>query len=295
MPTPHSVNLLRRSRHFSPPKVASDDGGNTDRTLVGLWDVQHQFPKLEELVDRWNKAQNAYHFEVVDPSAPFGAWQMRKKTLYLRSDVVARRLEPTVKQLGIDNLVCICAPPMCDGDTLDLFADGVSPVLLISTWGFRVAERDTDRFLTNLVAGELISLRADVPTSQKLPRDSLFYYNKEQEVVGASCVGAMHACVYDDFAPSLSRILGGRAEFAVLPLAREASQLRGQPIGCFVDQVWNGANHEIVFQRGIFRPRAFHLSGKPQTVNAASRNEVSRINCEQQGTRHVRHEDSSGG
>ena len=45
------------------------------RVVVGVWDVDHQYPDLEQLVRDWTQAQAAYEFRVVDPSVPFGGYK----------------------------------------------------------------------------------------------------------------------------------------------------------------------------------------------------------------------------
>lgn len=163
--------------------------GGAGRVYVGVWDVQHQYPDLERLTAAWTAAQDAYEFQVVDPSVPLGGWQTYETedgpVVYLRSDVLGRRLRPTVKQLGVDCLVCLSASPMTDGEILNIFSDGISPALLLSTWGFAVPAADRDRFLTNLVVGQLIAMRTEVADEdwhEDWPRNSPFYYNPGREV-----------------------------------------------------------------------------------------------------------------
>jgi hypothetical protein len=157
------------------------------RFIVGVWDVQHEYPQLEDLVAMWNQAQSFYDFQVVDPSVPLGSWQIhdtdRGRMTYLRSDVLGEKLQPTVKQLGLDTLVCLITSPMTDGEDDNLISDyEPKPVILISTWGFDVSDEQLLRLLTNLVAGQLISQRADLVEDSDGPKNSPLYYNDERDV-----------------------------------------------------------------------------------------------------------------
>jgi hypothetical protein len=164
----------------TPSTVRRDDRAPF---VVGVWDVQHMYPELEDLVEQWNQAQSFYQFQVVDPSVPIGGWQVHNGETYLRSDVLGKTLKATVKQLGVDTLVCLIGAPMTDGEILNLFADrDPKPVLLLSTSGFEVPDDQVPAFLTNLIAGQLILQRADLQSVETGPKNSPRYYNEERSL-----------------------------------------------------------------------------------------------------------------
>jgi hypothetical protein len=157
------------------------------RVKIGVWDIQHEYPELEGLVEQWNEAQTAYEFIVVDPSVPIGGWQVHgsgnEKVTYLRSDKLQMKLQPTVRQLGVEVLICISGYPMTDGETLNIYASwGEGSIVVLSTWGLEVDQEMRPKLLTNLVAGGLIAQRAKMDTSPEKPRTSPFYYNEERDV-----------------------------------------------------------------------------------------------------------------
>ncbi|MFM7165289.1 MAG: hypothetical protein ACKO3T_08570 [Planctomycetaceae bacterium] len=157
------------------------------RLKVGVWDVQHEYPELESLVERWNDAQKVYEFVVVDSSVPIGGWQVYgkgdEKVTCLRADKLRLKLQPTVRQLGVALLICISAYPLANEDTLNLYADwGEGSIVVLSTWGLEVDAEKRPVLLTNLVTGGVIAQRADMGTSSELPRNSPFYYNEERDV-----------------------------------------------------------------------------------------------------------------
>ena len=167
---------------IAPTKARRGDG--TPQHLVGVWDVQHDYPQMETLVNGWNEAQDSYRFEVVDPSVPVGGWQMDddgiSERMYLRSDVLGPKLRSTAKQLGVDTLACICTSPMSDGEILNLYADdSYAPVVMISTSDFVIEENLIPKLLTNLVTGSLIARRGKLESSKDLPKTSPMYHNAE--------------------------------------------------------------------------------------------------------------------
>lgn len=87
---------------------------------VGLWDVNHVLPELEEFVAALNGVQTDYSFRTVEVSAPLGTWRRAAPTSggaakgYIEGGEVASRLRDHVENLGVDRLICVTAFALAD-------------------------------------------------------------------------------------------------------------------------------------------------------------------------------------
>lgn len=84
---------------------------------IGLWDVNHVVPGLEQIAQELSTSQDLYHFEVAELSAPVGTWRLvsdkpqpegrASPQGIIKGEEVARKLSSQVSNLGYSRLFCI--------------------------------------------------------------------------------------------------------------------------------------------------------------------------------------------
>jgi hypothetical protein len=122
-------------------------------TKVGLWDVNHVLPQIDDFAARLNGLQTDFCFQSVELSAPLGTW--RRKVAdpdaaggYINGAEVASKLKDHVVSLGVNRLICI---------TVFALADDERPGLAL--WNEDESQR------VSIVSGDLIFAHIDDPRS----------------------------------------------------------------------------------------------------------------------------------
>jgi hypothetical protein len=160
---------------------------------VAVWDTHSRFPDLHTALERCNRAQTFYGFEIVDLSVPMDAWYIFKNTRYLYADKFATRLSPQISQLGVQYICAIVDEPMaCDagGGKMDYEiyswwpAADKPPVLVFSSKGLGLAPTGatTDRALANLVVGGISGYLMARGSHENGPHQCPNYYNPERKL-----------------------------------------------------------------------------------------------------------------
>ncbi len=160
---------------------------------IGVWDINHQFPDIEALLEEMNAAQSKFGFQVVYVTAPLGAiattMDEGTATRYLNAEEVSRRLRNQPTELGVDYLCCITDQYMMDSQWYNLYgwwdyAAAESAIIFFSMAGFELAGRpDVARqVLAKELATTVTHVRADLGTHRRGPKSCPFYFNEERNV-----------------------------------------------------------------------------------------------------------------
>lgn len=161
--------------------------GHTRR--IGVWDVAHDFPKLETTLAQLNAAQTRFGFQLVNLSAPIGTWRIKrdgKHRVYLMANKVVERLQHKPQEYGLDGLICITNQPLSAKDKgrviSDLYAwwdEPKRPVMLISTAGFEMPTTGPviEKAIANTIALCLAGQLSQVDAHPAGPSECLFFRN----------------------------------------------------------------------------------------------------------------------
>ncbi|HEY4365054.1 MAG TPA: CHAT domain-containing protein [Bryobacteraceae bacterium] len=138
------------------------------KTKIGLWDVNHVLPGLDEFAAKLSGVQSEYCFQTVEVSAPLGTWRGASQggaapKGYIDGAEVASKLHDHVPSLGVNKLICITVFALEDQTTQNLALwnqDGDDQVVSIISGSmvFEQAGQDRDmlhRFLANMVVSAL--------------------------------------------------------------------------------------------------------------------------------------------
>ena len=93
---------------------------------MGLWDVNHILPWLDEFAEGLTGAQTTFCFQSVDVSAPLGTWRHSTSKDpaapkgYIDGKEVADKLHDHVPSLGMNKLICITAFALEDHTTQNI-------------------------------------------------------------------------------------------------------------------------------------------------------------------------------
>jgi hypothetical protein len=156
------------------------------REIIGLWDVHHALPHLDQIAERLTAVQDVYIFKPVSVIAPLGTWrrQKTKAIAYLDGPEVARRLKDKPRELAVQRLFAITDFPLrADGDT-DLYAWDNYPdgnISILSTYDLLHQVKpplSIERMIANAVASFILSL----PSHKVGPKDCVNSYNNDREI-----------------------------------------------------------------------------------------------------------------
>jgi hypothetical protein len=182
----------------SPPTPAGGAARAAVAIRVGLWDVNHSVPALEEIVSRFNTVQKYYHFEVADISAPLGTWRMvhdkKRSVQSISGEDVARKLGGQVTAMGCKRVVALTSFALSGnfskegkiGDLAMWNNDPSQRITIVSGAGglFEAmykskAEFPVGRFLANTIANAFCGI--DDCLSKTPPRTCPNYFELKQK------------------------------------------------------------------------------------------------------------------
>lgn len=135
---------VRWSPTGAPARMAGSDAERSPvagRLRVGVSDLARQFVNLERALENFNRAQNVFFFETVDPTVPLGVWQLTGETRYLLAPEFAKRMKGQFRSLGVAFLLCstdhVMRAPDAKGRLQDQYSwcsrDREVPIALFST------------------------------------------------------------------------------------------------------------------------------------------------------------------
>jgi hypothetical protein len=195
------------------------------RFKIAVWDINHMFPELEATVDRMNRAQDRFGFEVVDISVPMGTWQRHKsKDVQLYANVVARGLANKRQELGVDFLFCVTDKPIMykDDDGIHSnyecwWSDPGKENIIIFSASYPDLPRTgvgADHAIVNAVVQGLTGILADVGTHARGPKSCPLYFNEEldmdlviaEQKFDKTCEGVLRRKIRGDL-PALKALL----------------------------------------------------------------------------------------
>jgi CHAT domain-containing protein len=157
-----------------------------NRSIVGLWDVHHALPHLDQIADRLSGVQGEYIFKPVSFVAPLGTWQREKSkdVAYLNAEKVASRLKQKPKELGLDRLIAFTNFPLRDDQTVGLYAWDDSPRQKISIFSTYDLLDQVSRPLSieRMVANAVAAFLADVLPHKTGRQDCVSSYNAERDI-----------------------------------------------------------------------------------------------------------------
>ncbi len=156
------------------------------REIIGLWDVHHALPHMDQIADRLTAVQDVYIFKPVAVVAPLGTWQREKteEVAYLNGPEVARRLKDKPRELGVKRLMAFTDFPLRDGRTLGLYAWDDYPrqnISIFSTYELLDQVKpplSIERMVANAVASFIIG----VPAHKGGPKGCVSFYNEDCEI-----------------------------------------------------------------------------------------------------------------
>jgi hypothetical protein len=156
------------------------------REIIGLWDVHHALPHLDQIAERLTAVQNVYIFKPVSVVAPLGTWQREKteEVAYLNASEVARRLKDKPRELGVKRLIAFTDFPLRDGRTLGLYAWDDYPrqnISIFSTYEL-LDQVKPPLSIERMVANAVSSFIIGVPAHKGGPKGCVSYYNEECEI-----------------------------------------------------------------------------------------------------------------
>jgi hypothetical protein len=139
-------------------------------TKVGLWDVNHVLPQLDDFAAHLNGLQTDFCFQSVEVSAPLGTWRRKVSDPdgaggYINGVEVASKLKDHVVSLGVNRLICITVFALADDERqgLALWNEDKSQRVSIVSGDLIFAHIDNprtslNRFLANMLVSALCGL-----------------------------------------------------------------------------------------------------------------------------------------
>jgi len=191
---------------------------------VAIWDVDHDFPGLDQTLKKLNAAQDRFSFEVVELSSPLDTWQHQSDgTVCFHAKRFAERMRSRVSAMKVDYLILLTHHWITDGETSHLVGgwwdvDGNSPMMAVSFAGFvdriKPSGVETERILTNAFVAALGGAMTKWDSHETGLKQCPFYYNRERdfEVVrgaakfDARCRKEMEKQIPEDL-PALERLM----------------------------------------------------------------------------------------
>ncbi|MBL8176645.1 MAG: CHAT domain-containing protein [Bryobacterales bacterium] len=165
-------------------------GGAKQARRVAIWDVDHDFPALDQTLRKLNAAQDRFAFELVELSSPIDAWHRNDDgTVYFHAKRFSQRMRSRVSAMKVDYMILLTHHWMTDGETLNLLGwwdvDESSPMMALSFAGFedRIAPSGpaTERMLTNSFVAALCGAMTEWSTHEAGSKQCPFYYNGERD------------------------------------------------------------------------------------------------------------------
>jgi len=170
----------------------------TEKRRIGIWDINGQIAKLEQIVVLLNQCQSYYLFSVVHLSVPIGGWSdwdADDKANILRAEVFFDKLGPFVSQLNIERLLCITSFRLGAYDSeqrrkwenLYLVPDSNKGTLCIaSLWKLSDKICSSGLSVGLAVTGFLVSMLAMMDAGMaahaRVPKRCPGYFNKERDI-----------------------------------------------------------------------------------------------------------------
>jgi hypothetical protein len=166
------------------------------RDIIGLWDVHHALPHLDQVAERLTSVQDTYIFKPVSFVAPLGTWQREKteEVAYLNGPAVAARLKDKPQELGLKRLIAFTDFPLRDNQTLGLYAWDDYPRQKISIFSTYELLDQVKPPLTieRMVANAVVSFLADVSPHKNGRKNCVSYYNEECDI--RYIAGSLEVC-----------------------------------------------------------------------------------------------------
>ena len=173
------VATIRAQRRAVAPSGKSRD-------IIGLWDVHHALPHLDQIAERLTSVQDSFIFKAVSFVAPLGTWQREKteEVAYLNGPEVAARLKDKPQELGLKRLIAFTDFPLRDNQTLGLYAWDDYPRQKISIFSTYELLDQVKPPLTieRMVANAVVAFLADVLPHRKGRKNCVSYYNEECDI-----------------------------------------------------------------------------------------------------------------
>jgi hypothetical protein len=166
------------------------------REIIGLWDVHHALPHMDQIAERLTAVQDTYIFKPVSVIAPLGTWQREKReeVAYLNAEEVVKRLKDKPRELGVTRLIAFTHFPLRDNETLNLYAWDDYPrgnISILSTYELLDQVKpplSIERMVANAVATFIVSL----PSHKEGPKNCVNFYNDDREI--ESIAGPLRVC-----------------------------------------------------------------------------------------------------
>jgi hypothetical protein len=176
-----------RERAAAAPSTPSRRRTIGKRTRVGVWDVNHIAPRLEELLERLNRAQSVYEFIAVEITAPIGTWRrstIAGRTAFLNAEEVEQKLSEAPARLGVDHLCALTTFALSGGKTTNLstYFDPDLGISIVSTFG-RLERLDPPKTsLERLIANHLAFSLSDLEEHKRGVKQCPGYYNQKNDI-----------------------------------------------------------------------------------------------------------------
>ncbi len=190
-----SVASLRSSADINVSPMINQESRKAilqHKIKVSIWDMNYQFPKLEQTINRLNRAQSYFGFEIVDLTLPVDTWDIHKDdgkdTRYLHAEKFANRLGPHVSQLSTNYLFTIVDEWMQDSETLNIYGwwpdKSAPPVLIFSTKGlvFDPIDASSKRVLPNILVTCILGYLLNSGTHASGPKKCPNFLDPERDV-----------------------------------------------------------------------------------------------------------------
>ncbi len=150
------------------------------------------FPSLSHTLDRMNRAQPTFGFELAALSAPIDAWYVDERapdgTPYLWAERLAGRLKDLTVELRVNVLACITRHWLRDDNWLNIYgwwpAKQKPPVIIFSCAGFddlKPSGPDTDRAIANVTVTCLAGFFGDLDSHARAPNDCPLALDRERD------------------------------------------------------------------------------------------------------------------
>jgi hypothetical protein len=152
-------------------------------TKVGLWDVNHVLPQLDDFAAHLNGLQTDFCFQSVEVSAPLGTWRRKVSDPdgaggYINGAEVASKLKDHVVSLGVSRLICITVFGLADDERqgLALWNEDQSQRVSIVSGDLIFSHIDNprtslNRFLANMLVSALCGLEEHKNGPPDCPND----------------------------------------------------------------------------------------------------------------------------
>jgi hypothetical protein len=215
------ATLLRPAEKAKQPSLCKGFKG----MKVGLWDVNHVLPELDDFASTLNGRQNQFCFQAVEVSAPLGTWRRTTPTGggaskgYIDGDEVAMKLRDQVASLGVDRLICITSFALADKQDKGLALwneDKNQRVTIISgelIFGQPAPPRtNLYRFVANLLVSALCGMKGHATPPENCPNHAPDKVDPDPQARLAYLTAPLQLCEYCSEAlklqaESLNRIL----------------------------------------------------------------------------------------